>query len=190
MIPDRANNVKNWEFDKLVLILLRQFKRLLEERGVELTDAQMRKIAQDAADRRTLGEHVAAIRAALNTIITESVGVLTRWKLTFAQSLKTAMTDIPGWHSTADFLQIANEKTNAEMRITAGSALLTVLGDSRHAAYLLDAIDHDLNTHGELDVDAIIAQRALLHAADINPDADDWRTRAGAWVRAQASGTG
>lgn len=185
MIPDRANNVSQWEFDKLVVILLRQFKRLLAERGAEMTDAEMRLIGQKAAAREALPEETEAARDALRRIVDESVQVLQGWNLDFATALKTTMTDIPGWESTADFLQIANEKGNAEIRISAGSALLSILGDASRARYCLQAVDHDLQTLDQLDVDAIIAKRALLYASRVDGDADDWRDQVAAWVESQ-----
>jgi len=189
MIPDRAGHVADWEFDKLVVILLRQFKRPLEAQNITLSNAQITQIGEDAAERRPLNDNAQAVRAALLAVIAESEAVLAQWKLTFAQSLRTEMTDMPGWETTADFLDVANEKINAEVRISAGASLLTVLGDPRHASYLLQAIDHDLHTDGRLDVDAMIAKRTLLHAAAIPAEADDWLDQARVWVQAQHNHT-
>jgi hypothetical protein len=174
MIPDRAGNVEGWDFDKLVVILLRQFKRLLAEREITLTDQQMQTIGTQAAAQRYDDAQLPAIKRALDAMIDESLDVLQRWNLTYPAALRTEMTDIPGWESTADFLQLANEKVNAELRINAGSALLAALGDGRRAALLLQTIDHDLQTMGRLDVDATIARRALLHLTRVDGDADDW----------------
>lgn len=183
MIPDRASNAAGWDFDKLVTILLRQFKRLFQEKGVELSDKDMQQIGRQVAQRAPLDERVPAIRQALAELIEESVQVLAGWKLTFAQALDTTMTDIQGWETTADFLQIANEKINAEVRISAGATLLVALGDPRYAGYLIQAIEHDLAAYdGHLDVDATLARRALLFAARIDPDAADWLAQARAWA--------
>jgi len=185
MIPDRAGNVAGWEFDKLVIILLRQFKRPLETHDVTLSNPQITQIGEDAAANRPPNADAQSVRAALLEVIAESERVLAAWDLTFAQSLRTEMTHMPGWETTADFLDVANEKINAEVRISAGAALLTILGDPRHAPYLLQAIDHDLATAGRLDVDAMIAKRALLHAATIPAEADDWLDQARNWVTQQ-----
>lgn len=185
MIPDRAGNVRGWDFDKLVVILLRQFKRLLAERGVDLTDTSIQQIAGAAATRTPLPEPAAEVRAALNALIAESLGVLAGWDLSYARSLTTEMTGIDGWETTADFLDIANRKANAEIRISAGSALLTILGDEQRARLLLETIEHDLNSSGQLDVDAIIAQRALLHASGIDGESATWLDEARAWVAAR-----
>lgn len=183
MIPDRAGNVEGWEFDKLVIILLRQFKRPLSDRDITLSNEQVTVIGDDMAQRRQPNADAVAVRAALAEIIAESEAVLAGWDLTFAQSLATEMTDMPGWETTAEFLDVANEKVNAEVRISAGASLMVVLGDAQYAHHLLTAIDYDLRTAGRLDVDAMIARRALLHAADIPLDASDWLAQVRAWVQ-------
>lgn len=174
MLPDRASHVETWEFDKLVTILLRQFKRLLAERGVELTDAEMQQIGVDTASRNAPDEKIPAICAALAAVVAESEGVLKQWNLTFAQSLATDMNAMPGWTTTADFLEIANDKVNAEVRISAGSALMLALGDTRNVNLLIQAVEHDLKAFNQLDVDAVIARRALLFASGVQGDAPDW----------------
>jgi hypothetical protein len=182
MIPDRAGNADNWELDKLVVILLRQFKRLLDQHSVELSNSDMERIGQAVTQRAESDAQARAAAAALLDIIAESENVLAGWNLTFAESLRTDMNALGGWESTADFLQLANEKVNAEVRISAGSALALLLGERRHAPHLLAAIEHDLETLGHLDVDAVIARRALLHAAQIPPEAPDWLARAHDWA--------
>jgi hypothetical protein len=182
MLPDRAGNAEHWEFDTLVLILLRQFKRLLADRDVVLSDTDMKGIGSAAAARSALDSTGLAARAALAEIVAESEEMLAGFGLTFAQSLATTMNDMPGWETTADFLQLANEKINAEVRISAGAALMVCLGDARYAHYLLQAVDHDLSEHNALDVDAVIARRALLFAAEVAADDPDWRDEIRAWV--------
>lgn len=182
MIPDRAGNVENWEMDRLVVILLRQFKRLLDQRGVELSNSDMERIGQAVSQRAAPDEQTRTAAAALLDVIAESEQALAAWDLTFAQSLRTDMNALGGWETTADFLQLANEKINAEVRISAGSALALLLGEARHASHLLTAIEHDLTTRGSLDVDAAIARRALLHAADVAASAPDWLAQVRAWA--------
>jgi len=167
------------------LILLRQFKRLLAKHDVELTDTQMQQIGQHVADANSQPDAalIDPVKLALAAIITESVDLLGDWELTYAQSLAATMDDVGGWETTADFLEIANEKINAEIRISAGAALLTLLGDHRSVQFLLETIDHDLKTAGDLDVDAMMAKRALLHAANINAEDDDWLAKARAWAQ-------
>ncbi|MFN8449948.1 MAG: hypothetical protein U0521_15520 [Anaerolineae bacterium] len=57
------------------------------------------------------GERIDALRRALADLIAESEQVLAGWNLTFRQSLDTEIDAIPGWTSTAEFLEIANEKS-------------------------------------------------------------------------------
>ncbi len=139
----------------LLAILLRQFRRPLVSRGVHFTDADAEKLAGEIVAHGELSEISAKVRAALVDLVAESYAALERWNLTFQQSLDTEMSDIPGWETTADFLVIANEKTNAELRISTGAALLAALGDPRYEADLrfLAARPDDL--------DGVIARRVL-----------------------------
>ncbi|MFW5748748.1 MAG: hypothetical protein ACOCYT_03960 [Chloroflexota bacterium] len=180
MIPDRAGNAEQWEVDILTVILLRQFKRLLAQRGVDLTDAQMQ--AHGAAVAAHQPDAV-SVCTALDDIVRESVDRLGEWDLTFARALAADMTDMNHlWETTAEFLDVANEKVNAEVRISAGSSLMVLLGDCRNAVYLIEAIEHDLGTYGSLDVDAVIARRALLHTARIDADDADWLRKVRDWI--------
>ncbi|MCU0497266.1 MAG: hypothetical protein MUF87_07950 [Anaerolineae bacterium] len=168
MIPNRAENVKKWTYEELWLILMRQFKRLSFERGVEITDVTARALAAQAAQRAPVDAIADPIRQVLIAIVEESVNVLGQWQLTYEQALQTTMNEMHGWETTADFLSLANEKGNAELRIAAGSALLAGLGDARYARYLWQTYQH--GRHDPEDVDAIVAWRALLFAAGIAED--------------------
>jgi len=173
MIPDRAGNVESWELDALITILLRQFKRLLAERDVDLRDHEMRHIGEQfAAGELDPTQHTTLI-AALKDIVVESEDVLAGWNLTYTQSLRTEMTDLT-WETTADFLEIANEKVNAELRIAAGSTLLTALGERTYAQNCIIGIEYDLETEGSLDVDAMMAKKVLLFVYDVTPDDPNW----------------
>lgn len=183
MRPDRATNIESWEIDALTLILLRQFKRLLTDKGVHLTDSHMQAIADAVANRDLSDPHVPAIVSALDVLISESMSVLAGYGLSFAQSLATDMTDLSHlWQTTADFLSLANEKGNAEIRISAGSALMTLLGDYRRVDNLITMIEHDMQTHGTLDVDAMICKRALMFVAHLASSDPDWLDKARQWV--------
>ncbi len=181
MRPDRATNIELWSVDALTLILLRQFKRLLVERGVNLTDAEMQTIGEQVANRNLSPQP--SLMTALEVIIAESLGVLSGWGFTFGQSLATDMTDLTHlWQTTADFLSLANEKGNAEIRVSAGSSLLTLFGNLSQVKNLIIAIDHDMHVLGTLDVDAMICKRALCHVAHIAPDDSVWLDKARKWV--------
>jgi hypothetical protein len=177
MAFDHTSPAATWPFETLVAVLLKQFRRPLAAQGLDLSDADAQAIARDAAARRAPGEPAQAAVAALAAIIAESEGVLAGWGLSFRESLAAGMDAIPGWHSTAEFLEIANQKTNAEIRIGAGAALLAALGDQRHIPYLFDLVEHDPD-----EVEAIIARRVLLFLSGLDDGAPDWLARARAWV--------
>lgn len=142
--------------DDLLAVLLRQYKRLLAERGVTLTEADIQRLAQRIVESKSPDEQAQAVRAVLIDLVEESIGVLARWNLTFEQALKTEMTDMPGWETTSEFLEIANEKANAELRIASGAALVAALGDLRYADVLRAAIAYDPN-----EVETVVARRIL-----------------------------
>ncbi len=177
MLPDRLAAYRNAPLGDLLAILLRQYRRPLADRGVHLTDAEAEALAGQIAARAVPDEAIQPLRAALVDLVAESEGVLARWKLSFRQSLDAQMTDLPGWESTAEFLEIANQKANAELRISTGAALLAALGDTRYAADLLFLVERDPN-----DLDAVIARRVLRFASGIeSDDLDQLR----AWVDQQ-----
>lgn len=169
--PDRAQSFANAPIEDLLYVLLRQLKRPLDTQHVVLTDAQARALAAEQAGGGK--PDVAALIPALVTIVAESEAVLKDMGLAFIASLDTPMDEIPGWESTADFIEIANEKANAELRITLGAALTLVFGgERRFAPYLLHLAAGD---YGD---ESMIARRALLFAADIPDDAPDALERA------------
>lgn len=180
---NRAENVSQWTAEELITILLRQFKRLLSDHGVELTDAEIKSLAFNAAGRVLNGQRTEQVRVAIREIIAESLDVLAQWGMSYAQSLKTGMDEMAGWETTADFLTLANEKGNAELRISAGASLLACLGDTRHADKLWDVYQHGVDDPE--DVDAVIAHRALSFAAQVDEKARDWRTQIQNWLQAQ-----
>lgn len=163
----------------LTLELLKQFKRLLEAQGVALTHAELQASAQQAANHEASPQQTAII-GALTTLVDESLTELqTRFGLGFAQALATPT--LPGWGTTAEFLELHNVKSNAELRISAGATLLAFLGDARHADHLLTVLMQDA---GANDVDAIFAQRGLAHLSGIDLHAEDWLRQVQAWLQA------
>ncbi len=180
MSRNRAENVARWRIDELTAILLRQFKRLLAQRDVELTEVEIQALAHAASKRMPLPVFQQEICAVLRALIRESRATLAQWNLTFERSLKTSMEDLPGWETTADFLEIANEKGNAELRISAGSALLALLGDYSGVGALLATYQH--GAEDPEDVDAVIARRALLFASRVPEDTVDWISLVQQWA--------
>jgi hypothetical protein len=174
MRPDRDQTLSQAPLSDLLAILLRQHRHLLAERGIELTEAEIRELAANMP----VGD--SPLRAALIDIVEESLTVLARWDLTFPLALKTDMNALPGWETTAEFLEIANAKSNAELRISSGATLVAALGDWRYGHLLLAAIDHD-----PAEVDTVTARRVLSLASGIAPDAEDWSTHISQWLNTQ-----
>jgi phage tail protein X len=177
----RRSAFENAPMRDMIDILLRQFRRPLANHNVTLTMEDVAAIASAAAERQPLSDHGRAVRVGLVRVVEESETVLARWDLTFEQALQTEMPDIPGWETTAEFLDIANEKSNAELRIAAGSALVLALGDKQFVAYLFFLV-----MRPQLDeVSAVVARRILAfasHTEDSMND-DDWLERVRAWAR-------
>ena len=165
MLPDRLAAYRAAPLGDLLAILLRQFRRPLAGHGIDLTDAEAEALAHEIVERRAEDAQIQPLRAALTALIDESRSVLAGWKLTFQQSLDTEIGDIPGWQSTAEFLEIAEAKANAELRISTGAALLVALGDVSAAPDLRFLVER-----GEDDLDAVIARRVLTFAERTDAD--------------------
>ncbi len=185
---NRAANVLGWTDEEYWLILLRQFRRLLFEQGQDLADADLKVLAARMASRQLQAEPETGIRAALVRLIEDSLSVLRNLGLDYQQSLATTMTDLSGWETTADFIDLANEKANAELRVSVGAALLAGLGDACYARMLLYTWLHGRGDPE--DVDAVVSQRALAFASQIPVPKDTsaltgWQTRIEAWLQEQ-----
>lgn len=176
MIRNRAQNAATWDMDKLIAILIRQFKRPLAERGLIYTESEIISTAQAAANREPITEQTRKLCNAMADVVQESLGVLAAWDLTYTQSLATGMEAMPGWETTAEFLELANEKGNAELRISAGASLMAALSDLRFADMLIACYENGIQDPE--DVDAVIAKRTLSFALQLDEHAPDWLTRA------------
>lgn len=181
MRPDPAHIYADAPLADVLAVLLRQFKRLLEARGVALSDADTRQLAAEMAAAAPPGARAAAVSAALNAIVAESLGVLAGWNLTFPQALSTGMDAMPGWTTTAEFLELADAKANAELRVAAGATLAAALGDLRHAGLLLALIEHDAN-----EVEAVVARRVLALRSGTDARAPGWPQQVRAWLSSRA----
>jgi len=160
MLPQRSAAYETAPLTELLAVLLRQFKRPLKSRGVDLADADAEQVALAITTRAPLNPSALALRAALLALVAESEGVLARWQLTFEQALDTPMDAIPDWENTAEFLEVANIKSNAELRISTGSLLLVALGDPSRLAHV-----RFLATR-PTDLDSVLAQRILAFTAN------------------------
>ena len=179
MRPDRANFGETAPLHDLLTVLLRQFKRPLANQNVELSEDEIAALVQRIVERQPPDATGERVRAALIALVTESEAVLAKWNLTFQQSLDTGMDQMPGWESTAEFLDIANEKSNAELRISTGAPLVTALGDRRYAPYLLFLVGR-----ADDEVDRAIAGRILRFVSQVD-DVADWLEQVKAWLADQ-----
>jgi len=153
---DRAQTFADMPIHDFLAVLLRQLKRPLAAHGLQLTDAEAERLAQNRLNGQPLD--VPNLIPALVEVVTESEGVLARMGLTFTQSLDAPMEAVPGWETTAEFLDVANEKSNAELRIVVGAALALAFGEVRFAAYL----EH--LAAGDYGDETVMAQRTLAFA--------------------------
>lgn len=179
MRPNRAAVLNQAPLDDLLALLLRQFRGLLQARGIDLSESERHALALRLSEQSTLSEADNAVCAALIDIVTESESVLAAWGLDFAQSIRTEMADMPNWESTAEFLEVANEKGNAEMRIASAAALVTALGDYRFVPHLITAYEQDPH-----ELDGVIARRVLLRVSGLE-ETPDWVAQVRAWWAVQ-----
>jgi hypothetical protein len=177
--PNRAKTFENAPLDELLTVLLRQLKRPLAAQGFQLTDTEADRIASAWAARQQPAERM-TLRIALLGVVKESEAVLAKMGLTFEQSLDASMNDVPGWETTAEFLDVANEKSNAELRILLSAALMLMAGDRQYAPALLHVAGGD---YGD---ETAIARRALLFASGASPDEPNWLDHARAWLNGEA----
>ncbi|MBZ0304013.1 MAG: hypothetical protein K8J31_30015 [Anaerolineae bacterium] len=175
---DRTQVLEQAPLPELLTILLRQYKRLLAERGLDFTEDDLQALARQMAEGAPLPESAESLRQILVDLVTESEQVLARWNLTFGESLRTEMTDLPGWETTSEFLELANEKGNAELRIASAAVLVAALGDVRFADHLLAAIDHDPD-----EIETVVARRVLSQRSGITGHSPDWSQKMRAWLR-------
>lgn len=161
--------------EELLTVLLRQWRRPLAGHGIAYTDAEAAALGAAIA-RRDDDPRFPALRVALNALVDDSMMELSRWGQTYATSLDAPMDDIPGWESTAEFLDVAERKANAELRIGTGSALLVALGEKPAAANLITLV-----RRGVADLDSAVARRVLLAASGVAADAPDWIERVALW---------
>lgn len=167
---ERAQTFASAPIGDLLAVLLRQMKRPLSAHGVSLSDEQARhRVAARLAGDAVPG--VDALADALRAVRAESAQVLAGMRLTFAAALDTPMDRLPGWETTAEFLALAEQKSNAELRISLAAALLLAFtgGDPSALDALWTLVDGD---YGD---ESVIARRVLCFAAGVDADAGDWR---------------
>jgi hypothetical protein len=176
--PTPSDTLGTAPFFDLMRILINQFRGLLANNGVKLTTDDTHALANAIADN-TQHDKLADSQAVMQTLVDESLTLIAdRWGLSFAECLHADMNSIQAWETTADFLEIANDKSNAELRVSAGSTLLVAMGNYAYVGYLVDVVEHDA---GAMDVDAIFAKRTLVHVSGVDGDAEDWLAHVQQW---------
>lgn len=175
-IKNAIKNLRVAPDNTLIVLLLKQFKGLLEEHGVELDTKTMHAVAQQAADCEPLSELGKSAGTALVAIVDESVRLLEeRFHLTFARSMVTDANLLTGWRTPAEFQELLTQKNNAETRIAMGATLLAMFGDKRFITYVFTTVEYEY-VRGHME--AMLAMRALSHAAQIDPATEDWERKA------------
>jgi hypothetical protein len=154
MPSDTGHTFESAPYEELFTVLLRQFKRPLKTYNVELSDDDSAAIARGIVSGKPDPRAQSTLNGLIN-VVAESEEILNQWGLSFQKSLDVKMDNLNTWESTAEFLELATEKSNAELRISAASALVMVLGDPRYMAYLVHLAEGD---YGD---ETVIARRTL-----------------------------
>ncbi|NWF70182.1 MAG: carboxypeptidase M32 [Chloroflexi bacterium] len=176
MPPERAHTFETAPYEELFAVLLRQLKRPLKTHGFDLNDDDAAQLAGAVTQHRP-DTRRAPLLAGLTAVIAESEGVLKQWGLSFQQALDVKMDAMPGWETTAEFLELANEKSNAELRIVIAAAWALLLDERRWLPYLLYL------AAGHYDDETVIARRALACASGSEPSNADWFAQIRLWAQ-------
>lgn len=178
LIPSRAQTFASAPMQDILYVVLRQLRRPLASKNVEISDAE----AQSLASARMAGESLARpeLIAGLIAVVEESEKVLAALGLTYSQSLDTDMTTLGGWETTADFIDLAERKSNAELRITLAAAMaLAYRHERRYLPYLLHTAAGD---YGD---ESSIAFRCVCFAAGVEPTQADALEKSEARLQSQ-----
>ena len=178
MASTPADKLNSAPISEVLLLLLSHFREILADGGLALTHDTSRELARALASAEP---HAAmdALMSILAELVEASLGELqTRWQLDFAAALRADMSSIGGWETTAEYLELANDKVAVETRIAGGSALLVAAGRHEYAANLIDVIEVDA---GAMDIDAVVAKRVLLHVSGVDGADADWLTQVQQW---------
>jgi hypothetical protein len=173
--PDRAQTFDNAPIAELLQVLLHQLKRPLMAHGFTATDAEIEYLAQTRASGQ-IPERTPELLTPLRSVVSESQAVLAKLGFTFQQSIIADMDAVKGWETTAEFLELANEKSNAELRITLGSGLGLVFGTDMR--FVPDVLFLAKGDYGD---ETVIARRCLCFSAGVDPHAADWLAQVEVW---------
>jgi hypothetical protein len=158
-----AAHLSTAPLDELISILFQQFKKPFVEHNIDTSPEVLQRITEAAADHQSLPE-TDGMRALLHKIIHESEDTLHNdFGFSFASSLGKTMNDVTGWVSTAEFIDKANIKSTAELRISTASLLLAFMGDASFTHHIRAILADDAEAE---DVDGVLAMRALQHLSE------------------------
>ncbi len=172
---------------EIIFMLLQHFRACLADAGLTLGADEARELAGDFAAGRPQAKADPVTQAIAARVDGCLDALQSRWRLDFAASLRADMADIGPWRTTAEFLELANDKVEAETDIVLGSALLAAAGRREYGRYLLDALAHDA---GAFDIDAIIARRVLLHISGVDGARQHGLARLRRWLDDQPPDSG
>ncbi len=179
MPKSSASQINNLPYSNVLLILLDSLRPALLARSISLGADDARDLAAALLDGREY-EPAAMLDATVAKLVEARLLLLREsWGLDFATALRSDLADIGSWQSTAEFLELANAKAEAETQIALGSALLAALGRHEYANNLLDLIAFDA---GEDDVDTQIAKRVLLRVSGVDGADTDWLAQIKRWL--------
>ena len=174
-----AAQLNNLPFSDVLLILLDSLRPALSAQGITLGADDARDLAAALADGRGHGKAAMIEEAVVQVVEARLLLLRDSWRMDFPAALRSDLADIGSWQTTAEFLELANAKAEAETQIALGSALLVALGRHNYAKYLFDMIEYDA---GDNDVDTHIAKRALLQVSGVDGATTDWLAQVRRWL--------
>ncbi len=174
-----ADRLGKAPLSEIILVLLQYFHAPLAENDLTLGAEEARELAQAlSSGRRRL--RADALTQTIANLVDDCLTTLrVRWRMDFPTALRAELSDIGPWQSTAEFLELANDKAEAETQIALGAALLVATGRSEYTPYLINVIDHDA---GASDLEATVARRVLLHVSGIDGAQGDWLAQVKRWI--------
>ena len=174
-----AERLDKAPLSEVILMLLQYFRAYLAENNLTLGADEARELAQALA----AGQRHVRVETLTGTIAKLVDGCITslrvRWQMDYPTALRAELSDIGPWQSTAEFLELANDKAEAETQIALGAALLVADRRSEYAPYLINVIEYDA---GALDLEATVARRLLLHVSGIDGAQSDWLAQVKRWL--------
>ncbi|MCE2473207.1 MAG: hypothetical protein J4G18_15215 [Anaerolineae bacterium] len=179
-MPDSpAEGLSRAPLSEVIFILLQHFRASIAEAGLNLGHDEARELAGAIAAGQWHAKADSATQRIAEIVDSRLAELQSRWQIDFPTSLRADMTAIGPWRSTAEFLELANDKAEAETDIALGSALLAAAGRRDYAPYLLDALEFDA---GGFDIDGAIARRILLHISGVDGARADWLAQVRRWL--------